>query len=136
MCEACPPLTVSKRRPVRWATVAEAVAKALGEVRSMNKSMGAAVQEYVDPSSTLVRDEYLIVDGDAHVNTTEGFPSLLTREINRTHRHVARQHLGQYRGEFDFRCNTRDLSCGQRTAASIRKVGGQRLMPHRPSGTV
>ncbi len=131
-----------------------------GKVRSMKmarvtaKNIGAALQEYVEPSSTLMSDEYPIYDkagrkfaahgrvnhslgeyvnGDAHVNTAEGFFSLLKRGINGVYHHVGKQHLGQYLGEFDFRYNTRDLTDGQRTVEGIRKVGGKRLMLRRPA---
>jgi hypothetical protein len=47
------------------------------------------------------QDEY--VRGAAHVNTAEGFFSLLKRGIHGVYHHVGKQHLGQYLSEFDFR---------------------------------
>lgn len=72
------------------------------------------------------------VRGNAHVNTAEGYFSLLKRGINGIYHHVGKQHLGQYLGEFDFRYNTRGQSDGARTIEGIRKIAGKRLMLRRP----
>ena len=45
--------------------------------------------------------------GDTHVNTLEGFWSMLKRSIRGTHIHVSRKHLPKYLGEFEFRWNLR-----------------------------
>ncbi len=45
--------------------------------------------------------------GDVHVNTLEGFWSMLKRSIRGTHIHVSRKHLPKYLGEFEFRWNLR-----------------------------
>ena len=45
--------------------------------------------------------------GDVHVNTLEGFWSMLKRSIRGTHIHVSRKHLPKYLGEFEFRYNLR-----------------------------
>ena len=45
--------------------------------------------------------------GDTHVNTLEGFWSMLKRSIRGTHIHVSRKHLPKYLGEFEFRWNSR-----------------------------
>ena len=45
--------------------------------------------------------------GDIHVNTLEGFWSMLKRSIRGTHIHVSRKHLPKYLGEFEFRWNSR-----------------------------
>ena len=47
------------------------------------------------------------VDGVHHVNSAEGFWSLLKRSIRGTHVHVSRKHLSKYLGEFEFRWNRR-----------------------------
>lgn len=46
-------------------------------------------------------------DGIHHVNSAEGFWSLLKRSIRGTHVHVSRKHLSKYLGEFEFRWNQR-----------------------------
>jgi len=52
------------------------------------------------------RDEY--VRGEVHVNSIEGFWSLLQRSIRGTHVHVSAKHLPKYVGEFEYRHNLRD----------------------------
>jgi len=47
------------------------------------------------------------VRGDVHVNSLEGFWSILKRSIKGTHVHVSRKHLPKYLGEFEFRYNLR-----------------------------
>ena len=47
------------------------------------------------------------VDGIHHVNSVEGFWSLIKRSIRGTHVHVSRKHLPKYLGEFEFRWNMR-----------------------------
>lgn len=47
------------------------------------------------------------VDGIHHVNSAEGFWSLLKRSIRGTHVHVSGKHLAKYLGEFEFRWNQR-----------------------------
>jgi len=133
-----------------------------GKVRSqvmMNvtgKNLKAMLREHVEPSATLMTDEYAIytkpgrefaghetvnhgndeyVRGNAHVNTAEGFFSLLKRGINGVYHHVSRQHLNQYLGEFDFRYNARTLTDGERTIEGIRKAEGKRMMLRRPKAS-
>ncbi len=45
--------------------------------------------------------------GDIHVNTLEGFWSMLKRSIRGTHVHVSLKHLPKYLGEFEYRWNLR-----------------------------
>jgi len=47
------------------------------------------------------------VEGDTHVNSLEGFWSMLKRSIKGTHVHVSKKHLPKYLGEFEFRYNLR-----------------------------
>jgi transposase-like protein len=47
------------------------------------------------------------VEGIHHVNSAEGFWSLLKRAIRGTHVHVSARHLAKYLGEFEFRWNLR-----------------------------
>ncbi len=45
--------------------------------------------------------------GDVHVNSLEGFWSILKRSIRGTHVHVSSKHLPKYLGEFEYRYNMR-----------------------------
>ena len=47
------------------------------------------------------------VRGDTHVNSIEGFWSLLKRSIRGAHVHVSAKHLPKYLGEFEYRYNMR-----------------------------
>jgi len=62
-----------------------------------------------------------------HVNTVEGFFSLLKRGIHGSFHHVSKQHLHRYLSEFDFRYNARGVSDGERTLLAIKGVTGKRL---------
>ena len=67
------------------------------------------------------------VRGDIHVNTVEGYFSLLKRGIKGTFHHVSKEHLHRYCNEFDFRYNYRKIDDGMRTAFLINQVEGKRL---------
>jgi len=62
-----------------------------------------------------------------HVNTVEGFFSLLKRGIHGSFHHVSKQHLHRYLDEFDFRYNARGISDGERTLLAIGGTTGKRL---------
>jgi len=65
--------------------------------------------------------------GPAHVNTAEGYFSLLKRGINGPFHHVSKQHLHRYLAEFDFRYNTRKATDSERTMLAVRQVDGKQL---------
>lgn len=69
--------------------------------------------------------------GAAHVNSAEGFFSLLKRGINGTFHHVGKKHLGRYLDEFSFRYNTRKASDAERAETAVRGAEGERLMMYR-----
>lgn len=71
------------------------------------------------------RKEY--ARGDVHVNTAEGFFSLLKRGIIGTFHSVSHKHLNRYASEFAFRWSTRQVEDGQRIHFAIRKGEGKRL---------
>jgi hypothetical protein len=71
--------------------------------------------------------------GDAHVNTAEGFFSLLKRQIYGTHHAVSREHLHRYVSEAGFKWNTRKLDDGARTLAAIKGGDGKRLRYRQPA---
>lgn len=66
-------------------------------------------------------------------NTVEGFFGNTKRSIDGTHHQVSRKHLPLYLAELDYKYNTRDLTDGARTATSIPKIVGKRLMLRRPA---
>jgi len=47
------------------------------------------------------------VNGDAHVNSIEGYWAHLKKSINSTHIHVSKKHLEKYAKEFEYRFNSR-----------------------------
>jgi transposase-like protein len=75
------------------------------------------------------KESYARRDGKSkiHVNTAEGFFSLLKRGIMGSFHHVSKQHLHRYLNEFDFRYNARGISDGERTLLAIKGVTGKRL---------
>jgi transposase-like protein len=71
------------------------------------------------------RKEY--ARGDVHINSAEGFFSLLKRGINGTFHHVSAHHLHRYCDEFDFRYNLRKVNDSVRASFLLRSVNGRRL---------
>jgi len=71
--------------------------------------------------------------GDAHINSAEGFFSLLKRQIYGTHHAVSREHLHRYVSEAGFKWNTRKLDDGARTLAAIKGGDGKRLHYKQPA---
>src|SRR6185369_800380 len=68
--------------------------------------------------------------GEVHVNTLEGFFSVVKRGLVGVYQHVDSKHLDRYLAEFDFRQNTRvalDFNDVQREAAAIQSTKGKRL---------
>ncbi|MFV0237003.1 MAG: IS1595 family transposase [Flavobacteriales bacterium] len=54
------------------------------------------------------------VNGKAHTNTIEGFWSLLKRGIIGIYHNVSAKHLNAYVDEFEYRYNTKHISCVER----------------------
>lgn len=113
------------------------------------KTLKTIMRENVDPRAIIMTDEFgayhgtrkhfaghKVVDhgrqeyvrGKAHVNTAEGFFSLLKRGINGTFHHVSAHHLHRYCDEFDFRYNFRKVDDATRAAALVSCVAGKRLI--------
>ncbi|MGH7840180.1 MAG: IS1595 family transposase [Candidatus Binataceae bacterium] len=70
------------------------------------------------------------VRGDVHINSIEGYFSILKRAIYGTYHHVFQQHLKRYLAEFDFRYNERSalgVKDEERTTKAIRGIIGKRL---------
>jgi transposase-like protein len=61
--------------------------------------------------------EYVV--GDCHTNTIEGFWSLLKRGIIGQYHWISAKHLDKYLDEFEFRYNTKDISCADRFSKMI-----------------
>lgn len=94
------------------------------------KLQGFAAHETVD------HHKYEWARGDVHVNTLEGFFSVIKRGLVGVYQHVDTKHLNKYLAEFDFRQNTRaklgvdDL---QRAAFAIQGATGKRLLYKQPA---
>jgi transposase-like protein len=83
-----------------------------------------AAHESVDHS------KYEWARGDVHVNTLEGFFSIVKRGLIGTYQHVDKRHLDRYLAEFDFRQNTRarlGIDDVQRAALAVQAGKGKRL---------
>jgi transposase-like protein len=83
-----------------------------------------AAHESVDHS----KGEY--VRGDVHVNTLEGFFSVVKRGLVGIYQHVDAKHLDRYLAEFDFRQNTRakfGFNDVQRADLALQGFKGKRL---------
>ena len=72
------------------------------------------------------RKEY--VRENVHVNTLEGWFSLLKRGLNGTYHHVSPQHLDRYVDEFQFRYNARKIKDGDRAIKAMKGAEGKRLV--------
>jgi len=68
------------------------------------------------------------VDGDAHVNTVEGFWSQFKRSIYGIYHSVSPKHLDFYINENTFRYNTRHMGCIQRMEYLLTMNNDKRLM--------
>jgi hypothetical protein len=70
------------------------------------------------------------VRGDVHVNTLEGFFSVLKRGLIGVYQHVDKKHLDRYLAEFDFRFNNRaklGIDDKQRADRTLVGAKGKRL---------
>lgn len=68
--------------------------------------------------------------GDVHVNTLEGFFSVVKRGLVGIYQHVDAKHLDRYLAEFDFRQNTRaklGINDLQRADIALQGFAGKRL---------
>ncbi len=124
---------------VRSQRVANVTAKELGRVIDQEVDINARLMTdelrsyekigsmYADHKSiSHGRGEYAV--GDVHVNTVEGYFSILKRGVTGVYHHVSRVHLHRYLQEFDFRYNTRDISDSARTVRALAQAEGRRLL--------
>ena len=102
------------------------------------------IQTHVIPASTVYTDELksyatlnkegfnhdsvnhseqVYVSGDVHVNTVEGFWSLVKRGIDGVYHSVSRKHLQGYLNEYVWRYNHRGTGRGQFQSLLLRVVG-------------
>jgi len=132
-----------------------------GNVRSFHvpqvtgANLKKIIQENVDPSANLMSDgasPYFLVErdfasyesvdhskqeyvrGQAHINSVEGYFSLLKRGIIGVYHHVSVEHLHRYTTEFDFRWNRRKDKDYERTIDAIRMAEGKRLTYNQTKG--
>jgi|SRR5438093_182280 len=132
-----------------------------GAVRSFTmprvtaKNLKTLIRENVDRQAQLMTDSFKLyrglhkefashetvnraakeyVRGSAHVNTAEGYFSLLKRGIIGTYHHVGSHHLHRYLAEFDFRYNARKMNDAERTLLAVKNTNGKRLEYKWPNG--
>jgi transposase-like protein len=123
-----------------------------GNTRSVtldHRGVARHLRKHVHKDSTLVSDkaQYYIhppvakhesIDhskfewtrGDVHVNTLEGFFSVVKRGLVGVYQHVDKKHLDRYLNEFDFRQNTRvrlGINDVQRAEIALKGFAGKRL---------
>ena len=68
--------------------------------------------------------------GEVHINTAEGYFSILKRGVNGVYHHVSPAHLPAYLDEFSFRYNNRvalGVNDQSRADRAIRGAAGKRL---------
>lgn len=70
--------------------------------------------------------------GADHINTAEGFFSLLKRKFYGCHHATSKKHLHRYVSEAAFQWNTRKVDDGERIAKAILGADGKRLMYRQP----
>jgi transposase-like protein len=129
-----------------------------GHVRSVvldHRSVRTHIRNMVDAKSRLVTDKaqhyklppvashesvdhskFEWVRGDVHVNTLEGFFSVVKRGLVGVYQHVEEKHLPKYLAEFDFRQNTRaalGVDDVQRAALAVQGAKGKRLYYKQPA---
>lgn len=116
-------------------------------------NLGRKLREHVTRNSQLMTDSYNAyrrpgrmfeshetvdhkageyVRGKAHVNSAEGYFSLLKRSIFGIWHHVSERHLHRYLAETDFRYSLRKVSDGERTLLALQATEGKRLTLREP----
>jgi hypothetical protein len=81
--------------------------------------------------------EPVIVRGDIHTNSAEGFFSIFKRGVHGVFHHISKGHLHRYCSEFEFRHNTRmklGYTDGERAALIVTGAEGKRLTYKMPAG--
>jgi hypothetical protein len=68
-------------------------------------------------------------------NAVEGFFGNAKRSLDGTHHQISPQHLGLYFTMADYKDNTRKSTDGARTVSGVARMGGKRLMLHKPAST-
>jgi len=110
------------------------------------KTLKAIIKQNASPDSTIMTDEWSAyngldkdfaghervdhgrkeyVRGDVHVNTIEGFWSLLKRGIIGIYHQISTDHLHRYCDEFEYRYNTREIKDHERFSETFSYVDGR-----------
>jgi hypothetical protein len=103
-------------------------------VHKDSKLVSDKAQYYIHPPvaahESVDHSKFEWARGDVHVNTLEGFFSIVKRGLIGTYQHVDKRHLDRYLAEFDFRQNTRarlGIDDVQRSALAVQAAKGKRL---------
>ena len=119
------------------------------------KTLKDAIRETVDPSASIMTDEFpsfnglaehfagghrtinhslgIYAQGDVTTNTIESSFALVKRGLIGIHHAVSKRHLHRYLAHYDFLWNHRQLNDGERTALAIKASEGKRLMYKQPA---
>ena len=110
------------------------------------KTLQAIINDKVDKNASIMTDEWLAykglnksykihnivnhsrkqyVNGNVHVNTIEGFWSLLKRGIIGIYHSVSSKHLHRYCNEFTYRYNTKELNDTNRFSLTLNNLEGR-----------
>lgn len=87
---------------------------------------------------TVKHSQFEWVRGDAHINTLEGYFSVLKRGMKGVYQHCGEQHLDRYLSEFEFRYNNRSklgVEDAERAARMLAGISGKRLTYRRTDAT-
>jgi transposase-like protein len=125
-----PSVTGKTLRPIMDEQIAEAT-------RTMSDDGGARVRHGSPDHHSVNHSIGEYVRGDVHINTVEGYFSIMKRGIVGVYHHVSPQHLKRYLTEFDFRYNERSalaVTDVERTEKAVRGVVGKRMTYKQPVG--
>jgi transposase-like protein len=77
-------------------------------------------------------NQFAKLGGFVHTNTAECRFSLMKRAVFGTHHSISEAHLPHYLAEWDFKCNNRNITDGERAALALKGAEGRRLTYHGP----
>nr|WP_071891338.1 IS1595 family transposase [Hymenobacter sp. PAMC 26628] len=112
------------------AIIKKNIAKGAKIMTDEHRAYNGLTEDYIHAVVAHSIGEY--VNGDAHINTLEGFWSLLKRGIVGQYHYVTPKHLNKYVTEFCFRYNARK----EKVADLFLRVLYRGLNPYTPASAV